>query len=83
MPSMASMEPLGCHYPDPDLAVDHNCTQRSSRSVEPFGTIQHSKNLKQATYYLPSLLSAITRPIFPIRLTIGINLTPPQLKLPL
>ena len=72
---------LGCHYPVPDLAVDHNCTQRGRRSVEPLAPYSTAKHLKQATYYMPSLLSAIMRPIFPIRLTIGLDLTPPQLKL--
>lgn len=43
------------------------------------GTLHHSRYFE--TSYRPSLLSAIMHPIFPIRLTIYIALTPPQLNL--
>ncbi len=65
------MKPFGCHYPGPDLGVDRNCIQRGSESVEPLASYSTARNFE--TSYIPPLLSAIMRPIFPIRLTLTLT----------
>ena len=62
-----SIGPLGCqvwslwdvNYPDPDLGVDRNCTQRGSESIERLAPYSTARILKQATDLLCSLLSCV------------------------